>query len=157
LNFQKSFNSIVFSYWRYLHGNFDLSSLFLSDFESHFFEILKSLIASNWKYVLIEVIKFCIIAASNYSQHKRIRTIVFNDLILETNGHIKLLYGSRKQGRFAKHNISAINLYEIFCLGQLSRVIVFLLRRHLFWFLSWALSRNSHILNHFLDNLLLLC
>ena len=47
LNFQKSLNDIVLPDWRYFDCNFDLSSLFLSDFESHFFEILKSFVASN--------------------------------------------------------------------------------------------------------------
>ena len=47
LNFEKSLDNIVFSDWRYFNCNFDLSSLFLSDFEPDFFKVLEPFITSD--------------------------------------------------------------------------------------------------------------
>lgn len=47
LHFQESFNDVVISNGRDLDGDFDLSTLFFSDFKPDFFEILESFIAPD--------------------------------------------------------------------------------------------------------------
>ena len=73
-----------------------MGSLFLSDFESDFLEVLEPLVAPDREDVLIKVVKLSIIAASDHSKHEGIRSVVLDDVILETDRDVELLDGSRK-------------------------------------------------------------
>lgn len=91
LNFQTTLNDIVLSHWGNLDSNLDLSALFLSNFEPDFFEILKSLVAPHRKDILIKIIKFYIVTFGDHPKHVRVRAIVFDDFVLETDRDIKFL------------------------------------------------------------------
>jgi hypothetical protein len=59
-----------------------LSFFSFSDFEPDLLKVLKPLIASDWKDVLIKVIKLLVAALGDDSEHEGVvRTVVFEDLI----------------------------------------------------------------------------
>jgi len=116
LYLQESFNCVrLFDRWNF-DSDLDLSSLFLSDFESNFLKIFKSLIAANREDILIQIVELGIVAASDDSQHVRVGAIVFYDFVLQADRDIKLFNGAGEESRFAEHDVGPIYLNEVFSL-----------------------------------------
>lgn len=90
LYLEKAFNHIILPDGRYLDGYFDLSPLFLSYLESNLFEVFKSFVTSYRKHILVQIIELCIVTAGDHPKHERIGSMVFNYIVFEANGDIKL-------------------------------------------------------------------
>ncbi len=128
LNFQNTLNNIVLFDRGNFNGDFDMCSLLLSNFESNFLEVFKSFIASDWKHILVQIVKLHVVAFGYYPQHIRILPIIFNNFIFQSDRYIQFFDGAGVQGRFAKSDVVSVYFDEIFSLSQLCHFILILRR-----------------------------
>lgn len=123
LDLQYSRNSIVLFDWWNLYCDFNICSLSLSYSESNLLEILKSIIAPNWEYVLIQRIELRIAAFCDDSQHVRlIGLCIIEWLIFEPNWNVYFLNRPREQYIFTKRNVWLADIHEK--LGIIQKLIL---------------------------------
>lgn len=151
MNLQKSLDVRVFSYRWYFNCDLDLSSFSLSDFESDFFKVLESFVASHWKDIFVKIVELLIVASSDDAKHEWIGAIFFDYFILKTDGKVNLFNRSGEESRSSECYVGSVDLNEIFRLRKFFLIL---------WLLGFLISRwwlfiNFHILHHFLDGGLL--
>ena len=131
LHLQKPFNNIVFLNWRNFDSDLHLSLFSLSYLEPDFLKILKPLIASDRKNILIQIIKLLITTLSNNPEHKWIiGPIILKYLIFQFNHNINFLNRSWKECGFTKRYAVSIDVDEVFGFGELCSTLYIFLR----WF-----------------------
>jgi len=145
LNFQKAFDHVIRLNWGYFNCDFHLSFLSLSDLEPNLFEILKPLIASDRKYVLVQIVELWILAFGDYPEHEWvIADVVFEDVIFQFDNNVNFFDGTREECCFSKGYVFSIDINEIFCFAQFCSLLLFLRRFAVLflwalWLLLWAL------------------
>lgn len=148
---------------RNFDSNLDLSLLSFSDLEPDFFKVLKSLIASDWKDILIEVIKLLTGALGDDSKHERIvGSVVFEDFVFEFDDNIDFFNGSREESGFTEGDTVSIDVDEVFGFCEFCGALWIFLRRFadilwvdvgiVFALFGWlGLIGEFHVLGEFLD------
>lgn len=131
-----------------LDSHLELRPVVLFDSEVDLVVIFKPLVASNRIYILVQVVKFAVVAGRDYPQEIRARGAVFeDDRILEADADIDFLNRSREEAILIEVNIVPSDVDEVpgkyLLLGLLGFILQGLL---LIRFGLWTLVGNVKIL-----------
>lgn len=130
-----------------------MSLLSFPNSKSYLFEVLKSLVASDWKHIFIKIIELRIATLGNNSEH--IRVIIFlvrYRVLLQADRDIELLYWPWEEGAFAKDNVGLADFHKVFSFLKqlfLRRLVTLIFFRAflLHWFLLFGVLRYFQILH----------